>query len=196
MTMHLPSSDYPQTQTQSPSQSQGQLHGQSFRPARDVVPERDNLSTRAVHGGSTPGTDTGLDTHSSAAGAGSDNSAYPPQRHAGKVGYGPHYGESGAGVGDKITGLKEQALGKVKKNPELVEHGRELRSGQLKRKEQAEQDAANNPFAEPGEKQDQGQERSRGQDADYERATVTAPAGTDKARRQVGEEHVDPAMII
>ncbi|TFY50811.1 hypothetical protein EVG20_g11315, partial [Dentipellis fragilis] len=152
--------------------------GPELPPRPHVVPERDNVSTRAVHGGSTPGTD--LDTRGSAAGAGSDSStagesagsAYPPQRHAGKVGYGPHYGDSGAGIGDEITGLKEEVLGK--------------------RREKADQDAANNPFAESGEKQDQGQDqhRSRGQDSDYERATVTAPAGTEKAGRQVGEEHL------
>ncbi|PIL31460.1 hypothetical protein GSI_06161 [Ganoderma sinense ZZ0214-1] len=63
----------------------------------------------------------------------SDNT-YPPQRHAGAVGYGPEYGK-GTGTSDKLQGLKEEFKGKVLRKPELVQHGRDLRTGELKRKE-------------------------------------------------------------
>ncbi|THH16052.1 hypothetical protein EW146_g4524 [Bondarzewia mesenterica] len=81
---------------------------------------------------------------------------YPPQRHAGAVGYGPEYGKGVAspsaqtfpiienvflavlvqGLGEKLAGLKEQVKGKLTKKPELVEKGRERKTGQLKKKEQ------------------------------------------------------------
>jgi len=70
----------------------------------------------------------------------------PPQRHAGKVGYGPNY-QSGPSVGDKITGVKEQVLGKVKNDPDLVQKGQDRLDGTLKEKEQAEEDSKSNPFA-------------------------------------------------
>jgi hypothetical protein len=41
-------------------------------------------------------------------------------------------------VSDKIGGLKQEIKGKIKHDPELVEHGREQRTGQLKRKEMKE----------------------------------------------------------
>ncbi|KAG2143152.1 hypothetical protein BD769DRAFT_1421698 [Suillus cothurnatus] len=46
-----------------------------------------------------------------------DNNELPPQRHAGATGLGPLYGQ-GAEIKGKIT-----------KNPELVQHGRERRTG-------------------------------------------------------------------
>jgi hypothetical protein len=39
------------------------------------------------------------------------------------------------GFSQKISGLKEEMKGKLTKNPELVEHGRERRTGELKHKE-------------------------------------------------------------
>ncbi|KAG2129551.1 uncharacterized protein EDB93DRAFT_114613 [Suillus bovinus] len=73
-----------------------------------------------------------------------DDSQIPPQRHAGATGLGPLYGQ-GAGLGDKLGGLQEEIKGTITKNPELVEHGRERRTGILKKKEQ-EQDEED-PFA-------------------------------------------------
>ncbi|KIJ24331.1 hypothetical protein M422DRAFT_39216 [Sphaerobolus stellatus SS14] len=65
----------------------------------------------------------------------------PEQKHAGKVGYGPEYAnQTRATMGDKIEGLKEQVMGKLKKNPDLAQHGRELRSGELKRREHEERE--------------------------------------------------------
>lgn len=75
------------------------------------------------------------------------DSQLPPQRHAGAIGLGPLYGQ-GAGLGDKLGGLQEEVKGKITKNPELVEHGREQRTGILKKKEQ-EQDDEEDPFSNP-----------------------------------------------
>ncbi|KAJ3805103.1 hypothetical protein F5876DRAFT_2821, partial [Lentinula aff. lateritia] len=63
--------------------------------------------------------------------------SYPEQHHAGAVGYGPNYRQT-ATFTDKLSGLKEELKGKVTKNPQLVEHGRELKTGELKKKEQEE----------------------------------------------------------
>ena len=35
---------------------------------------------------------------------------------------------------DKVVGLKDVTIGKLKHNPEQVQHGKEQRSGELKRK--------------------------------------------------------------
>ncbi|KZT70586.1 hypothetical protein DAEQUDRAFT_737265 [Daedalea quercina L-15889] len=77
---------------------------------------------------------------------------YPEQRHAGAVGLGPEFGR-GVTTGDKLEGYKEELKGKVLRKPEVAEHGHELRTGQLKRKQQGEDDV--DPFQgtqEPGEK--------------------------------------------
>ncbi|KAJ1305155.1 hypothetical protein OPQ81_000189 [Rhizoctonia solani] len=73
---------------------------------------------------------------------------YPPQLHAGKVGYGPHYAEvhgKDTGLGAKVTGVKEQLKGKITRNPELEQQGKERKTGELATKQQAEDDAKN-PF--------------------------------------------------
>lgn len=72
---------------------------------------------------------------------------FPPQRHAGAVGLGPEYA-MGASVSEKLEGLKEEIKGKITKRPNLVEHGRELRTGELKRKVRAQADT-HDPFATP-----------------------------------------------
>ncbi|KAI6112273.1 hypothetical protein EDD16DRAFT_1175371 [Pisolithus croceorrhizus] len=73
---------------------------------------------------------------------------FPPQRHAGAIGLGPEYA-MGASVSEKLEGLKEEIKGKITGRPELVEHGRELRTGELKRKEKEQADAED-PFSTPG----------------------------------------------
>lgn len=85
---------------------------------------------------------------------------YPEQKHAGAVGYGPEYGRMHQAVSqtckpvkdrqlisiipqtaiEKFEGLKEQLVGKVTHNADKAEHGRELRTGELKRKQQQEND--------------------------------------------------------
>jgi len=70
---------------------------------------------------------------------------YPEQRHAGAVGLGPEYGK-GASGGDKIAGWKEEIVGKILRNPEKVQHRKEVRTGELKKREQEEEDEKENPF--------------------------------------------------
>lgn len=41
-------------------------------------------------------------------------------------------------MNDKLDGLKEEIKGKIKNDPELVQHGRDKRTGELKRKEMRE----------------------------------------------------------
>ncbi|OAX43444.1 hypothetical protein K503DRAFT_765889 [Rhizopogon vinicolor AM-OR11-026] len=79
----------------------------------------------------------------------STSEGLPPQRHAGAVGLGPAY-HQGPGFGDKLVGLEEEIKGKIMKKPELVEQGRERRTGALKKKE-LEQDDKDDPFAKPGD---------------------------------------------
>ncbi len=79
----------------------------------------------------------------------SDNE-YPPQLHAGAVGYGPDYGKGAVccfsidmlcvlikdctkGFEDKLQGLKEELKGKMLHKPELIQHGHELRTGEAKK---------------------------------------------------------------
>ncbi|KAI0729200.1 hypothetical protein C8Q72DRAFT_778626 [Fomitopsis betulina] len=62
---------------------------------------------------------------------------YPEQRHAGAVGLGPEFGR-GVTTGDKIEGYKEELKGKILRKPDVVQHGHDLRTGELKRREDAE----------------------------------------------------------
>ncbi|EMD36281.1 hypothetical protein CERSUDRAFT_95621 [Gelatoporia subvermispora B] len=62
------------------------------------------------------------------------NDPYPEQRHAGAVGVGPNYGTA-ATMGDKVQGMMQQMKGKVMRDPELAERGREMRTGELQEKE-------------------------------------------------------------
>ncbi|KZT57028.1 hypothetical protein CALCODRAFT_496685 [Calocera cornea HHB12733] len=59
---------------------------------------------------------------------------YPPQLHAGKVGYGPAYNQK-PGLADRVGGLKEEVEGKMTHNAELAQHGHDKMTGELKRKE-------------------------------------------------------------
>ncbi|CAE6424637.1 unnamed protein product [Rhizoctonia solani] len=99
---------------------------------------------------------------------------YPPQIHAGKVGYGPHYAEvhgKDTGLGAKVTGLKEQLKGKITRNHELEQKGKDRKTGELAAKQQAEDDAKN-PF--------QHEEEGGRNPADTETKGSTGPAkGTE-----------------
>ena len=44
-------------------------------------------------------------------------------------------------ISEKIDGLKEEIKGKIKHDPELVAHGKEKRTGEMKRKEMKEVDS-------------------------------------------------------
>ncbi|KAI0674320.1 hypothetical protein C8Q78DRAFT_967696 [Trametes maxima] len=127
-----------------------------------------------------------------------DQNGYPEQRHAGAVGYGPEYGK-GASTGDKLTGYKEEAKGKILRKPDLVEHGRELRTGELKKKQQEEDvrpkpppffDA---PDTHPPAVSDTTHPTDKGA---REQAAATAPEGTEKAQRQKSVGNIDKAAYI
>ncbi|KAG8694362.1 hypothetical protein FRC11_002240, partial [Ceratobasidium sp. 423] len=94
---------------------------------------------------------------------------YPPQIHAGKVGYGPHYAEvhgKETGFGAKLTGMKEQLKGKVTRDHKLEEQGKERMTGELVAKQRAEEDAKN-----PFKKQDEeGGDQKPGDDESKEAA--------------------------
>ncbi|KAH7890438.1 hypothetical protein F5I97DRAFT_1782375, partial [Phlebopus sp. FC_14] len=91
-----------------------------------------SMSSSDVHP-SAVGTNTRPECTQASEGS-TPESIYPPQRHAGAVGLGPEYGK-GTGFGETLAGLQEQIKGKILRKPELVEHGRERRTGELKKKE-------------------------------------------------------------
>jgi len=75
-----------------------------------------------------------------------DAEGYPPQKHAGKIGYGPDYiNMTGPTLGDKMTGFKETIKGKILGKPDLVQQGIDRKTGALKQKEH-EEDEKNSPF--------------------------------------------------
>ncbi|KAI5477550.1 Calmodulin-like protein [Pseudohyphozyma bogoriensis] len=76
---------------------------------------------------------------------------YPVQRHAGKVGYGPNY-HQGPTFGDKLEGAKEVIKGKITRNHDLAETGKDRILGELQEKEKAKDDAED-PFAKDKEAQ-------------------------------------------
>jgi hypothetical protein len=41
-------------------------------------------------------------------------------------------------MGEKMTGYKEELIGKVKRDEGLVQHGRDIRTGELQRREREE----------------------------------------------------------
>ncbi|KAH9925832.1 uncharacterized protein B0H18DRAFT_841917, partial [Fomitopsis serialis] len=71
---------------------------------------------------------------------------YPEQLHAGAVGLGPEYGR-GVTTGDKLAGYKDELKGKVLRKPDVAQHGHDLRTGELKRREQAQDDDGVRPNA-------------------------------------------------
>ncbi|KAJ7182733.1 hypothetical protein C8R43DRAFT_967931 [Mycena crocata] len=110
------------------------------------------------------------------------DSNYPEQKHAGKVGYGPNYNQ-GAGIAEKITGLKEELKGKVTKNPELVAKGHDRVTGELKHKE-LEADAAADPFANPDEKKTQAEAETRTGSTKTDTPNASS-AGTETAPKTI-----------
>ncbi|KZT19021.1 hypothetical protein NEOLEDRAFT_1142609 [Neolentinus lepideus HHB14362 ss-1] len=117
--------------------------------------------------------------------SGAPNEDYPEQHHSGAVGYGPDY-HRGATFGDKMSGLTEEVKGKVTRKPELVEHGRDMRTGELKRRAREKDNgpeptdsAGSAPSAGPGATS-QSNEVDRG----HERAATVASSGTEAVDRQ------------
>ena len=50
-------------------------------------------------------------------------------------------------INEKIDGLKQEIKGKIKHDPELVERGRQQRTGELKRKEMKEVNPSSSSLA-------------------------------------------------
>ncbi|KAG6819883.1 hypothetical protein H0H93_007762 [Arthromyces matolae] len=90
---------------------------------------------------------------------------YPPQLHAGKVGYGPHY-HVGPTIGERMKGYEEELKGHLTHNHALTEHGRMLVSGELKRQER-DHDLErlsmqkDNPFKQDAEGAESGESKGR-----------------------------------
>jgi len=139
---------------------------------------------------------------------------YPEQKHAGKVGLGPEYGKKSRethGINAKIKGYKEEFKGTVTRNSDLVQKGKERRTGDLAQKEE-EKKENDNPFekaappASEAQKDDQEEEEQKGdgtgtnsdalniQDhaptsdhAARQQAATTEPEGTENAEAQEKE---------
>ncbi|KAF9240040.1 hypothetical protein BU15DRAFT_74268 [Melanogaster broomeanus] len=106
------------------------------------------MSTNRDHPSEVRGNTQPEPTESSTQGGNyTDDPSLPPQRHAGAAGLGPNYAFE-ASLGEKVSGLMEEIKGKILKEPALVEHGRERRTGELKRKQRA-LDNAGDPFSTP-----------------------------------------------
>jgi len=110
-----------------------------------------------------------------------DGEEYPPQLHTGKVGYGPNY-HQGPTTSDKFTGFKEEIVGGVKRDQELKQHGHDLRTGEIKRREEAESQYPANP------EEKQPQPPSYTQSMDSQRGVLTEG---DEPGERVGEGRAD-----
>ncbi|GJE92466.1 hypothetical protein PsYK624_086200 [Phanerochaete sordida] len=116
-------------------------HSANGKAPQDVDrrPEAEHVDTQASQqqNGGADGEQNGSTTE--------PEGGYPKQLHAGAVGLGPEYGvQQKATTFDKIQGLKEELAGKVTRKPEKAQHGKEMRTGELKRKQHEEDDA--DPF--------------------------------------------------
>ncbi|QRW20729.1 hypothetical protein RhiXN_05718 [Rhizoctonia solani] len=101
-----------QTQTQTYNQNQNENQDQTKPHPHSVAHEEIPPESRPV-GSEEHGTTGPNDPPPGAA----EGEMYPPQKHAGKVGYGPHYAEvhgKETGLGAKLTGMKEQLKGRRK----------------------------------------------------------------------------------
>ncbi|KAI0045972.1 hypothetical protein FA95DRAFT_1607272 [Auriscalpium vulgare] len=147
------------------------------RQDRDAADARSPSSTAATTGSGS--------TSAASNDEGINWDDYPPQLHSGAVGYGPEYGR-GAGLDEKMTGVKEELKGRVLRKPDLVEKGRERRTGELKRKQQEEADVS--AFEDPGEKEKSGKQDQEQQPPSYR----DHPEGQRAANVNPGEQRGEP----
>ncbi|KAJ7054105.1 hypothetical protein C8F01DRAFT_1163946 [Mycena amicta] len=113
---------------------------------------------------------------------GQNNSEYPEQKHAGAVGYGPNF-HAQPGFLDKVTSLKEQVAGKVTGNPDLVTKGHDRWTGELRQKE-LDADAAEDPFANPEEKDGQQPERKTSSSSSTAKADQSERTSTQEQQSE------------
>ncbi|KDR78954.1 hypothetical protein GALMADRAFT_64291 [Galerina marginata CBS 339.88] len=142
------------------------MHASSGDPKSAAPSSASNTSGPADNNTSAPPSNGGSD--------------YPEQLHAGKVGYGPNY-RAGPSLEDKIQGLKEELKGKVTHKPDLVQHGREVMSGEEKRKK------LTGEVSTPG---GMAVNQGYGKGA-MEQAATVAPEGTREAEMQRKGNNID-----
>ncbi|KAJ3776191.1 hypothetical protein FB446DRAFT_722223 [Lentinula raphanica] len=168
-------------------------------PAPSTAPSTrsSTQATQGSHNSSAASSNPNVSTTSNASdpqsqSAPSAQEDYPEQRHAGAVGYGPNY-RQGATLNDKISGLKEELKGKVTKNPDLVEHGKEKKTGELKKKELEEDMNNMDPF-QTAEDDDQDKDEKGDQKEDEKRTESTSSvAHTDSKSNKSGTTHTLPS---
>ncbi|KAF8686278.1 hypothetical protein RHS04_00275 [Rhizoctonia solani] len=187
-----------QTQTQTHNQDQDQTKPHPHSVAHEEIPPESRPVGSEEHGTTGPN-----DPPPGAA----EGEMYPPQKHAGKVGYGPHYAEvhgKETGLGAKLTGMKEQLKGMVTRNHELEQKGKERRTGELAAKQHADDDAKN-PFQHPEEAEAEGKTKepvnpstagAGAGDADLARGAELKP-GANKTDTQGGpvEEKIPSSAV-
>ncbi|KAI0266380.1 hypothetical protein BC834DRAFT_823626 [Gloeopeniophorella convolvens] len=105
-----------------------------------------------------------------------DQDGYPPQRHAGAVGYGPEYNR-GATLEDKMTGVKEEIRGRVTRNPEVAARGHDRRTGEFKKRQQ--EDMVGSVHCDKDQSASQTRGTTDPTDNESARAATVAPGGTD-----------------
>ncbi|KAG8976266.1 hypothetical protein FRB93_013363 [Tulasnella sp. JGI-2019a] len=104
---------------------------------------------------------------------------YPEQKHAGKVGLGPAYAETHGAVSlsERFAGLKQEIKGKITRNPETVEKGREMKSGGAKKKELEKESA---PMGAPSDNAGKTPSVAKGAEGDKPVAEAAAEGGDKK----------------
>jgi len=132
---------------------------------------------------------------------------YPEQKHAGAAGYGPHYAETQGHevhvtMGDRFTGIKDEIKGKLTKNEGLVQEGRDIRTGEVKRRAFEKE---NNPHAkvdpkdsEKDQKPKEGAVAAKEAKGDHNRPEANQGAHHDIGDEKAGNETVvnkNPAMV-
>jgi len=168
----------------------------SFDPSKQQSTDTgvSNVATQGSHDDSTVNENpSGMDDE------------YPEQKHAGRVGLGPEYGKKNKethGITAKIAGYKEEIKGTITRNSDLVQKGRDRRTGELAQKEEAAKDN-DDPFKKEDQAKQQDDSSSQPQPttdnptgpgniqqehsshtAAREQAATTHPEGTAGAERQ------------
>lgn len=121
----------------------GSLPGSSSGSAFKHEAKEQQHHDRSNQHGSSVTADGSLDEATIA-----NSDEYPPQRHAGAVGYGPNY-KTGPSLGDKVGGMTEKIIGKVTKNEEKIHHGEARQAGRLDEENHAAEEARQNPLNNP-----------------------------------------------
>ncbi|EIW75715.1 hypothetical protein CONPUDRAFT_65499, partial [Coniophora puteana RWD-64-598 SS2] len=110
-------------------------------------------------------------------------------------------------LGDKMTGLQEEIKGKVLRKPDVAQHGHDLRTGELKRrqreqdfvsKETGDESSADRDTQETNERPQERTGSSTRLDAGQERqqAATISPEGTEDAEHQRKGGNVEDQKMI